>query len=252
MLKRFCTLLVTALAAATLSMVGQAPANAVTYVNVKANNVRIATNNCTDVPVTISGDWVDADINVTMFDPNGDGYAGGVFDDTTGVLDLTVEMCGSDQAGTYEVYAEVYDYNDDSTDTGYDTFVLSTFNPTPKAKSKIVTKRSYQPKERAFKWLVGGKLLRKNSVYKGKRVSLQARIDGRWYEIDAGRTNRKGLVAWQFKPSRTAWRYYFAGDAKTAPASKAFRASGRHGKALLGQGMTNDTPKSVASMVDRA
>ena len=70
-MKRVCILLVTALAAATLSMVGQAPANAVTYAEVYATDVTVKGDACRNTFFDIYGDWSGADITVSVTGPAG-------------------------------------------------------------------------------------------------------------------------------------------------------------------------------------
>ena len=230
MLKRFCIPLVTALAAATLSMVGQAPANAVTYVEVSATGVTVTGSACKDAPIDIYGDWVDADVTVSVTDPSGVEIANDVFSDDIGALNLYIPMCGSDPAGTYKVSVEVYDTYDGTEAVGSDTFVLKKVKAPSKAGSRIVTKRKFTA-GKTFPWLIGGKLLRSGRAYSHQRVILAANIKGDWYKIDAAKT-RKGIVAWKFKPNNTRWRFFYAGNGTTKPsASAVFRTPGRgHGR----------------------
>jgi hypothetical protein len=233
LLKRLCILLVTALAAATLSMVGQAPASAVTYAEVFATDVTVKGDACRNTFIDIYGDWSDADITVSVTGPAGGEIDRATFNDATGTLYLQLPMCGSDRAGTYTVTASVSDV-DDTQVVASTTFRLTKVKGTSKAGSRIVTKRAYRA-GKTYSWLVGAKLLRKGHPYNRQRVILAAKIHGDWYKIDSTKT-RRGIVAWKFKPNDARWRFFYAGNSKTkASASDPFRTPHRgHGRVVNG------------------
>lgn len=247
MLKSICLTIIGVLVAGVMTLTVP-PANAVTYVDVVATGVTLEGAGCKDAYVDVYGDWVDSEITVSVTDPNGFEIAYDTFYDTTGTLNLYLTMCGSDPAGTYNVSVEVYDYNDGTSAVGSDTFTVKKVAAPSKAKSKITVKREYRP-AKVFKWRVQGKLTRAGKAYKRQRVELQARINGSWWVIDAVRTNRRGLVGWEFKPNRFRWRFHFDGNSKTKPSnSDSFRTPWRTGR------LTPSTRESLApeSLVEHA
>ena len=83
-----------------------------------------------------------------------------------------------------------------------------------KKPSRITTKTGiYSSNDYDFYAL--GTLYRDGKKYPGKRVVLQAKVEGDWKRIDVAQTTVYGTVRWYFKPSSLRWRLKFGGDKST-------------------------------------
>ena len=91
-------LLIAALVGSTLSLVGTSPAQAVTDVDVQANNVRLRADDCRAVPIRVSGDWTDGEIDVTVTNPAGSQVAQEHFSDATGLVVSSYTVWGARHA----------------------------------------------------------------------------------------------------------------------------------------------------------
>jgi hypothetical protein len=227
--KKLYYLLAAALVGSTLSLVGASPAQAVTYVDIQADNVRLRSGECVDVPIYVSGDWVDGGITVTVTDPDGYEVGYDYQSDTTGSIESSYYLCGSDTPGWYGVDVTVDDFNDVTAVSGHDSFSLTRIVPVKKAAR---VDRAIRWKSGKHAYLAAGRLTRAGHAYKGKPVEIQARIQGTWMKIDTARTARKGLFGWWIQPNRFTWRFAFRGDATTrADVSRAFRTP-QHGRVV--------------------
>jgi len=219
-------LLVTAVAVSILTPMSKA--EAVTYVDVQANDVTVAGDNCGDVIIDAFGDWsndVHNDIDLTVHDPNGTMNDSDSFsDDPDGAVRHFSTLCGWDLAGTYDVEVVVTGYDSDfnvtSSASGATTFE---FSKAAKKNSQLVAERD-RINQGGYKWLVAGKLTRAGKKYRHQSVCLEAKSEGTWIEIECFNTNRRGLVAWKFKPSPYTWHFKYQGnDTTKAATSKTFR-----------------------------
>ena len=225
-------LLIAALVGSTLSLVGTSPAQAVTDVDVQANNVRLRADDCRAVPIRVSGDWTDGEIDVTVTNPAGSQVAQEHFSDATGLVVSSYTVCGRSARGWYTVTADVVD-GDTTTASGSDTFSHTRVVPAKKV-SKV--DRTVRWKKAKHQWLAIGRLTRAGHGYTGKPVEIQARIQGTWMKIASTRTIRNGKFGWWIKPSRFTWRYVYQGDATTrGDVSPTFRTPHR-GKVLVRAG----------------
>ena len=206
-------LLIAALVGSTLSLVGTSPAQAVTDVDVQANNVRLRADDCRAVPIRVSGDWTDGEIDVTVTNPAGSQVAQEHFSDATGfVVFSSYTVCGRSARGWYTVTADVVD-GDTTTASGSDTFSHTRVVPAKKV-SKV--DRTVRWKKAKHQWLAIGRLTRAGHGYTGKPVEIQARIQGTWMKIASTRTIRNGKFGWWVRSqSRFTWRYVYQGDATT-------------------------------------
>lgn len=216
------------------------PAEAVSdaRVSVTKTHVRSGYAGCKTTTVVVTGDWNLDDsnfIDVTVTDPRGVYEAGDfVVDDRDGRVTVPVELCRSySEPGRYSVEVEVSGYDYDYNETvAYDStsFRYSIKRPKSSSLSRKVLRQGGR-----FPWAVGGVLKRNGRAYNNRVVSLQARIQGSWFNIDKSRTRTAGRVAWQFKPNGYLWRFRFDGNASTrADNSPTFQTGHRRVAARTG------------------
>ena len=233
--------------ASSLSVV-LAPAQAVTTVSITAPNITVRLNACGRSTVTVTGDWAGDTYNsVEAFvtGPGGNTFAGGYWDnERTGSIAVPVRLCGSENyPGRYTVAVKALGFGEGG-ENPTEVNATKTFQFTkvdPRARSAITKKVRYT--RGAYKWKVPGRLFRAGRGYVGRRVAVQAMIQGDWTHMQGQKTRRKGRFGWKFKPNGFTWRYVFYGNATTRPSvSVAFRTprpAGRQAAAV--------DPRSVVS-----
>jgi hypothetical protein len=196
------------------------PANAVTFVDVSAKDLVVRYDDCKKTPVSVSGNW-NADtyneVRVTVRGPGGRLVTSRTFyDDADGSVQMSARLCNGDKQGTYGVAVVAIGYDETMTETSRaDGSTTFEYDHIAKARSNIRHKVVYDASRPTYKWIAGGRLLRKGRGYSDARIILASRIGGDWYKIDAARTSRRGYFAWKFKKNNLAWRFYFLGDRKT-------------------------------------
>ena len=242
----------------TTSMLALAPAaEAVSYVEIDVSDVTVPYGGCRDAVIDVYGDWetdVHNDIEIDIYDPAGDFYDEGFFqDDTDGQVRYRTTLCGDyDLEGRYavDVTATGYDENYEVTSSVQSSSSF-TFREKDRKNSRLRlgVRRVNHGK---YKWLAVAKLTRAGKVYRHHPVCAEIKYDGGWLSIDCTKTNRRGLVGWEFKPNRLRWRYHFEGNATTKPsATRTFRTPRPGNARLVSERVADSDPATAYDVLRR-
>ncbi len=192
--------------ASSLSVV-LAPAQAVTTISITAPNITVRLNACGRSTVTITGDWASDTYNsVEAFvtGPGGNTFAGGYWDnERTGSIAVPVRLCGSENyPGRYTVAVKAQGFGE-NLENPTEVNATKTFQFTkvdPRARSAITKKVRYT--RGAFKWKVPGRLFRAGRGYVGRRVAVQAMVQGDWTHIAGAEDREEGSLRLEVQAQR--------------------------------------------------
>lgn len=233
--------LILAIAVGLATLVAPAPAQAVTYVDVYADNVTVPNNSCRDTTITVSGDWSGYynEVEIVIYDSYGDqiwsDYNYDYEGDSGGWFDFYYTACDGEPGGWYTVDVTVTEYDESYTVIGTmsaDTeFKVTHRQPRPKKRSTVSLREYERYNQGPWYSAATGDL----SIAKApprwdrrKPIHLWVRIGEWWFDVDSQRTNRKGKASWRFKgqANQYTWSMCYHGSRRVKPdCSRNFRPS---------------------------
>lgn len=228
-------MLTVALVAATL--VGPTAAQALTYVEVYADDVTLGSSGCRNSQISVYGDWdgASSDVVIDIYDP----YGSPVWTNSLGVDPYSAEatfsypVCSGEETGRYTVEATVTEYDEfgDAVEVMVEstTFKVTARKTMKKARLSLRTRGIRQGKYRTAAVGTLNVLEAPRSWVRGKRVYLLVYVSltDEWAIVDKQRTNRRGQATWVFKPNNFYWGMCSAPTNKVKTAcTRVFRTRG--------------------------
>jgi hypothetical protein len=191
-------------------------------ITISAESVKVWPGGCKSslLSLSVPGGYEDWAAEAVVVDPWGDEVAWPSFQpgDTR---DRTLLCAGLDRRGRYTVDVDWTAY-DSAGDVVASSVVTTgfTFQVRPKqaTRLRVVTRHP-----RHGFWTITGRLFKAGSPWARRAVTIEARVEGSWYDLKTKRTDRRGRVRFTAQPSRGARRFalrlHVDGTDRTRPAS---------------------------------